>query len=237
LKVGSSREEVQCHRALLAYYSSVFERALYGSFAEADQEHMDLPEDSIDDVQTLAKWIYSGLIDPSDIRATTRNPTKPLFLEKLWIFGDKIGARTFVQCITDMLLCKYRKARIPVEAVGYVYNHTLPESTLRKILIGSVTAEGPLHPRFMKQDPQRTKEWQALILGGGQFVLDVVMKGGFCIWEDYRMAACYNRYDYLDLDFETPPSAKTWGRLLNASRKSIRDSEDGGERGEEREDE
>jgi hypothetical protein len=81
LIVGSS-EEIKCHRALLGYYSSFFDVALYGNFAEARRDQMELPADCLDTVSAFVKWIYTGVIDSNPPEAE-HHEADPVYHEKL----------------------------------------------------------------------------------------------------------------------------------------------------------
>jgi hypothetical protein len=78
LIVGSSKEEIECHRALLGYYSS-FDVALYGNFAEARRDQMELPADCPNTVSAFVKWIYTGVIDsnPPESRTSRSRSSVP----------------------------------------------------------------------------------------------------------------------------------------------------------------
>ena len=169
LLVGEEREVFKCQRALLGYFSRVFERALYGHFAEACQDYMHLPDDERASIQAFIKWIDTGEVD------LTISPLDPVFAEKLWVLADKIDAPKFLNPVVDILFKKYnQEIGISIEAVKYI-QETAPGSKLRRLLVEAITFKGPLHEKRR----HRRDEWKALILGGGDFVLDVVMAGGF----------------------------------------------------------
>jgi BTB/POZ domain len=192
LIVGSGKEEIECHRALLGYYSSFFDVALYGNFAEARRDQMELPADCLDTVSAFVKWIYTGVIDSNAPEAEHRE-ADPVYHEKLWIFGDRIQSPKFMNSITELLFSKYMEGRAPPAVVDYIYENTQPGSTLRKLLTASVAAEGPLHPRY----GHHAKEWNDLVWEGGDFVLDVVLSGGFTNWDLEGLAPRHNRRKYL----------------------------------------
>ena len=45
LIVGPQKTAIKCHRALLGYYSGLFDGALYGGFTEGSMSKMNIPED------------------------------------------------------------------------------------------------------------------------------------------------------------------------------------------------
>jgi hypothetical protein len=165
------KEEVfECQRALLAYFSRVFEMALYGHFVEAGQDYMRLPDDDGACIQAFIKWINTGKVD------VAISPKDPVFTEKLWVLADKIDAPKFLNSVVDILCKKYnQESGVSIEAVKYIYEETAPGSKLRRFLVEAVTAKGPLH----KTRQHRRVEWKALVHDGGNFVLDVVEAGGF----------------------------------------------------------
>jgi hypothetical protein len=192
LSVGSPKVEIKCHRILLAYYSSFFERMLFGHFAESQQDHIDLPDHCPSHIQAFATWTYTGVID-WELLQSTSTEADPLIHEKLWVLGDKIESPKFLNCVTQLLFSKYKEARVPIEAIDYIYENTLSKSLLRKLLIRSVTSEGPLH---RNAGLDKGTQWKKLVFSGGQFVLDVVLSGGFCLWNDF-MSPRSQQHDYL----------------------------------------
>jgi hypothetical protein len=69
LIVGSSKEEIECHCAMLGYHSSFFDVALCGNFTEARRDQMELPADCLNTVSDFVKWIYTGIIDSNSQEA------------------------------------------------------------------------------------------------------------------------------------------------------------------------
>jgi hypothetical protein len=55
----------------------------------------------------------------------------PVYREKLWMLGDEIEVRKFMNCITELLFYKYVKERDSLAVVDYIYENTSPCSALR----------------------------------------------------------------------------------------------------------
>ncbi|EHK96793.1 hypothetical protein M7I_7500 [Glarea lozoyensis 74030] len=109
LAVGEKAKPISCHKALLGFFSKFFESALYGSFAEASQTEMRLPEDDPELMSEFVAWLYSGQspsqIDLEEEEYCEQEPEpaadcilvredieREMRMLSLWILADKLGS-------------------------------------------------------------------------------------------------------------------------------------------------
>jgi hypothetical protein len=149
-----------------------------------------LLDDHVDTVRTFVKWIYTGTIEE------VPHNTDPVFLEKLWVYGDMIRSPKLLNCVIDLLTLKYMDGKAPLEAVKWVANNVGRDTKLRKLLVDSIASEGPLHKRRGRQGQDRI-EWMELVSAGGPFVLQVVLAEGFIRWLDGPYMPRFLRHQYL----------------------------------------
>jgi hypothetical protein len=187
LEVGPQKVRIQCHRALLGYYSKFFDIALYGDFAEgAPDSILPLPADEEQHVRAFVQWTYTGGVfesfpqSGSDAVDFISDPTNAV-LEKLWIFADRILAPKFANDIMRLIMMKYYGETVSPATTELVWGETLPGSKLREFVTQFIQANGPL-----PCSEESLQEWVTLLAKGGDLVAENMIAGGFhnCT-EDY----------------------------------------------------
>jgi hypothetical protein len=63
LIVGAEEVRMTCHKILLTYHSSFFDKAFNGSFVEGQNNEIKFPEDSAEDMHAFFSWLYSGRLE------------------------------------------------------------------------------------------------------------------------------------------------------------------------------
>lgn len=201
LLVGADKQQVTCHKALLAYYSPFFDAALYGYFAESESNLIALPEDDPAEIQAFVNWCYTGTVDMKigGIPGT-----------KLWVLGDKLLSTGFMNTATMMVLARVNGYDLDPKEVAYVYDEVREGSKLHQLMRRLVYLEGPFRPDYHRPElvgryrpldltPELEVAWSDLFGEGGQLVIDQVHTHG--VYKD-RTIQERTSYPWDDSHFE-----------------------------------
>ncbi|TIA13725.1 hypothetical protein D6C80_06131 [Aureobasidium pullulans] len=137
--VGPGKEAYSVHKELLCFYSDFFRAAFNGSFKEAIESRIELPDAEVSIFEAFQTWLYARTLlnaeDPMD------KPDRPFYhshpiLAKLWIFGDKYQIPLLQNNVIDIMHAKVEKDNnTPVKAIKLVYENALPGSSLREAIV------------------------------------------------------------------------------------------------------
>ncbi|KAI4719439.1 hypothetical protein E4T48_04306 [Aureobasidium sp. EXF-10727] len=149
LVVGAAKEHYSLHKELLCFYSDFLRAAFNGSFKEATERKIELPDVEIEVFESFQVWLYTQKMPKNEIRPAQVYPEWPL-LTKLWIFGDKYQIPLLQNNVADAMLDKVDKDKeAPLFALNLAYENTTSNAPLRKILVdvmayrGDMSAKGP----------------------------------------------------------------------------------------------
>ncbi|EPE31778.1 POZ [Glarea lozoyensis ATCC 20868] len=233
LAVGEKAKPISCHKALLGFFSKFFESALYGSFAEASQTEMRLPEDDPELMSEFVAWLYSGQspsqIDLEEEEYCEQEPEpaadcilvredieREMRMLSLWILADKLGSPRLANNTMRCILHMYQESFSTSFEAELVFNNTAPGSKLRLLFRDIIAADGPLllgrrGSGKEHQDKSESERWLLLLAKGGDLVKDCVMTGFTTPIKDYEEQpfCTHNRGKYIE-KIESKPSAKDW---------------------------
>jgi hypothetical protein len=134
LIVGAAKVQYTLHKGLLCFYSDFFRAALNGSFKEATEHRIELPEVEIDVFEAFQVWLYTQSLPKNEIMPIMVYPEWPL-LVSLWIFGDGHQIPLLQNNVMDAMLEKVGKdLQAPTKVLNLAYDNTLHNSPLRKAL-------------------------------------------------------------------------------------------------------
>lgn len=169
---------MDCHKALLGFYSHFFEGMLYGNFSESTQKEIELPDHEEDTMRAFVTWIYTGNIRTCNVSIgdpwRIENPSFKEMPERLWVLGDQLLAPTFTNDSMELLRRRYFSFSLPAIAAGYVYATTLPESKLRLFVKAVIDHEGPLQTNGENIPGDAEEAWTAELSKGGELTRDCV---------------------------------------------------------------
>ncbi|THW11129.1 hypothetical protein D6D23_10523 [Aureobasidium pullulans] len=139
LSVGPSKQEFTVHRELLCFYSDFFRAAFNGSFKEATEGRIELPDTQVDVFEIFQVWLYSrSLLNTEDLQDQPDSQKYPDFeiLAGLWVFGDKCQIPLLQNCAADAII-QYNKDenRFRTSVLKTAYDHTMEGSPLRRLAI------------------------------------------------------------------------------------------------------
>ncbi|KAI4727085.1 hypothetical protein E4T49_05135 [Aureobasidium sp. EXF-10728] len=144
LVVGAAKEHYTLHKELLCFYSDFFRAAFNGSFKEATERKIELPETEAEVFEAFQAWLYTQKLPKNEIKPAKMYPEWPL-LTKLWIFGDKYQFPLLQNNVADAMLDKVDKdAESPVYVLNLAYENTTPNAPLRKIVVDIMAYRGDM---------------------------------------------------------------------------------------------
>ncbi|THZ08703.1 hypothetical protein D6C91_10074 [Aureobasidium pullulans] len=161
--VGPEKEAYSVHKELLCFYSDFFRAAFNGSFKEAIESQIELPDAEISIFEAFQTWLYARTLlnaeDPMD------KPDRPFYhshpiLAKLWIFGDKYQIPLLQNNVIDTMHEKVEKDKLaPSTCVALAYENTLPGSCLRRAVVDIVAHRALLEVQDGACGPQYRQYW------------------------------------------------------------------------------
>ncbi|KAK0658560.1 hypothetical protein DIS24_g4544 [Lasiodiplodia hormozganensis] len=139
---GEQQDHFYIHRGLICEVSPCFDAALNGYFKEAKDNVIYVDEEDSSAFRDFYRWLYDHRLP---------DLTEPLCLIKLAIFADaRIIDALRIAAIDALVESINQYWRIPVCTIPYVYEHTRPNSGLRKLVVDmvlrtqlSITDAGP----------------------------------------------------------------------------------------------
>lgn len=137
--VSTSKQPFIVHKGLLCFYSDFFRAAFEGSFKEATERKIELPDVDIDTFEAFQVWLYSqsfrsteDVQDPSQASKLASFQT----LASLWVFGDKHQIPLLQNGAMDAMIQRNLEERaFDVEVVRIAYESTMVNSPLRRFAI------------------------------------------------------------------------------------------------------
>lgn len=139
LFVGIDRIPYHVHQSILCDASKVFKAAFSGKFKESSNRSMSLPDDEIDAVERMIRWLYSEKIPLTNPISSETTSMCYWELAKLGTLADKYDITNLNNSIIDELyeLQKPPKDAYPpkLSIVHYVYANTTVQSFYRKLLV------------------------------------------------------------------------------------------------------
>lgn len=123
------------HKDLLTFYSDYFRGALNGSFREAIESKISLPDVCVETMELFVHFIYNRcLADGAGHKLSWEQ------LVEVWLFGDKHLIPSLQNSAMDALIMKNKTENvIPTKNVKVIYENTLSSSPLRKFILDLVT--------------------------------------------------------------------------------------------------
>lgn len=133
LVIGTFKIQYTLHKGLLRFYSDFFRAAFNGSFKEASERKIELPEVDVDVFEAFQVWLYTQSL-PQNETAPAKVYPEWSILVKLWIFGDKHQIPRLQNNTMDAIIDKVEKdCTIPIHELNLTYDNTLASSPLRKV--------------------------------------------------------------------------------------------------------
>ena len=125
---------------MLCLYSDFFRAAFKGSFKEAIERKIELPDVDVDTFEAFQVWLYSQSVrnvegSQDSIFQSAKLPSFWV-LARLWVFGDRHQIPLLQNCAIDALIQKNRdENRFALIVVQTAYENTLHGSPLRRFAI------------------------------------------------------------------------------------------------------
>lgn len=139
--VGEEQASFYVYRNVICESSSFFKAALNGAFKEGVECKVTLPEDDPDVFEQFLQWIYTKAYNISPITDTSpKNLCKQSWqYVRLYVFAEKTQVNSLKDHILEQLYAlrqRFGKVQaVTYECVEFAYDHTPPDSALRKLLV------------------------------------------------------------------------------------------------------
>ncbi|KAI5212715.1 hypothetical protein AUEXF2481DRAFT_31217 [Aureobasidium subglaciale EXF-2481] len=128
LVVGAKKKSYTLHKDLLIFYSDFFRAALYGSFKEAEEQRVELPEVDEEVFETFQLWLYTRRLDHAEVSFMT--------ITRLWVFADQHQIPLLQNYAMDLMFeRRVKKNCFDTSTINFVYNNTVAGSHLRRAVI------------------------------------------------------------------------------------------------------
>ena len=126
LLVGEEESPFRVHKDLLTNSGSEFFTAALKNFSEAQTNTIRLLEDDVQVVRGFVEWLYSRKL--TTLELTNKLPKDVI---GVLLFGDKIGAKAFMNDLMDALRAALYETRF----------YSLPEHIIPLLMLAFVTAK------------------------------------------------------------------------------------------------
>ncbi|KAH0378260.1 hypothetical protein KCU92_g8812, partial [Aureobasidium melanogenum] len=134
IEVGSEKKKFVIHKDLLTFYSDFFRGAFNGSFIEAAEGKLSLPDVEVPIFDIFNQFLYTGRLADGEGH-TLRSNT----LIKLWLFGDRFIVPCLQNSAIDALDKKFHMTHsLPTRFNKLIWENTLPSALLRKYMLDIV---------------------------------------------------------------------------------------------------
>ncbi|KAI5257061.1 hypothetical protein E4T42_01324 [Aureobasidium subglaciale] len=146
----TSEESLDDPQDLLIHYSDFFRGALTGSFKEAVESKISLPDERADVFEIFNHFIYTrSLADNEDHKIAWE------LLVETWFFGDQRLIPSLQYIAMDELTKKNNiEEETPTTQIKKFWNRTLPAAPLRKVILDLVVYKAAIDIIFYERWPQ-----------------------------------------------------------------------------------
>jgi len=133
VKLGPDKEVFTIHKNLLCNTATYFKTALNGSFKEAQEQSIEMPEDDPTMFECFQVWIYTGSIVGAN---ETENDVETLTLVKIYTFAERLNIIDLQNVAMHLLIDRVLDRReLPTEQIPFMYEHTCENSALRRMIV------------------------------------------------------------------------------------------------------
>ncbi|KAL9121217.1 MAG: hypothetical protein Q9187_002226 [Circinaria calcarea] len=131
--IGREKVKFELHKGLLMYYSEYFRGAFNGSFKEAEENTVHLPEEKVEVFKLVNSWLYTR-----HLADTLEKETSLAFglLLGVFLFGERRIVRLLQNDTIDIIIRKCTENnKISPFIVKAAYENTPTSSPIRKLLV------------------------------------------------------------------------------------------------------
>ncbi|KAL3420280.1 BTB/POZ domain-containing protein [Phlyctema vagabunda] len=155
LYVGAKRQLFRVHKLAMCRQIEYFDKMFNGSFRETSELRASFPDDDPRAFDLLLGWIYTGIVKPLHVmRGPTGVRSKTWCGVLFYCLAEKFLLYELMDKImTTLLEChkNERKSSLAVDAMDFVFEHTMATSPLRKYfthLTHYIMHSGTLESKF-----------------------------------------------------------------------------------------
>ena len=137
LLVGEAKTAFQVHEADLFEASTFFKAAFTSDFRESGERTMTLPEDDEATFDLFVEWLYHQRDHlPQPPKANVKGKDRYMQPFQLYVLADKYDIRSLKSLIVSQVFTAFKQDSyfLNCAAMVYAYEHTSPNSTIRKLI-------------------------------------------------------------------------------------------------------
>lgn len=154
IHVGPQEKAFALRKDVLIEHSRFFRAALSGSFKQAAEQIIRLPEIEYEAFERYVQWTHTGSIDVADIEdpADTRTRETETMLTRLYVVADRVENMLLRnQTMTAMVDVLEQTGKLPSTlAIQIAYEHTADGSCLRRFLVDAHCLNSEGHPKWLR---------------------------------------------------------------------------------------
>lgn len=142
VKVGRDETVFRMHKTIICNVSPFFKAAFEGNFVEAQEQVLELLDESITMFKHFQLWVYT---DSIITKGETATDVTWVSLACLYIFGEKCGIPDLQNMAIDVLIDKQQiSIRMPISIIRKVYDDTPATAPLRRLLVDLMACKFPV---------------------------------------------------------------------------------------------
>ncbi|KAF6240312.1 hypothetical protein HO173_001923 [Letharia columbiana] len=145
IKVGPGKQVFHIHKKLLCDNSTYFHAAINGSFKEAKDQSIEMPEDDPGVFRHFQYWTYTGNIVPEAQGAQEAKTIQWNILTSLYAFAEARDIPLLQNATIDLAILRLQaEHRMPVELLLDIYENTSENSRLRILFVDFAAHRGTI---------------------------------------------------------------------------------------------
>ena len=129
------------HKELLCNIAPYFDAALKGSFQEAQEQTIEMPDEDAEVFEYFQLWAYTDCVVTE---TETEKDVTPMLLIKLYVFAEARCIPRLQNAALDVLIVRMT-TKIPVGHLKFVYANTAENSSLRRLFVDQMASTRVLH--------------------------------------------------------------------------------------------
>lgn len=121
------------HKGLLCNIAPYFDAALKGSFKEAEEQSIEMPEEDAEVFKYFQLWAYTDCILTE---SETEKDILPILLIKLYIFAEARCIPRLQNAVIDLFIDRSITSNsVPFKQLNFIYANTADGSLLRRLFV------------------------------------------------------------------------------------------------------
>ena len=145
LIAGEAQKKISVHKFLVCRTAPYFQAALNGSFKEAAEQTITMPEQSPETIERFVLWVYTGKLLEGNEEAGDLTPMR---LADIYIVGDIYGIpelqNSAMDCLVAWVIANWK---FPAGILTRVYEHTPKDCRLQRFIVERAATKYKFHEK------------------------------------------------------------------------------------------